>query len=88
MARPPSSLADASWRLNRLEKHVIGTEENNWQDGLVVWRADLEKTIKSTKRIVHLWGLTLSAAFLASGVLNGKAAQVVGAFLKGLGLTP
>lgn len=75
--------ADLKWRMARLEKHVIGTEENNWQDGLVVWRADIEKNFKQVKQIVHIWGGALLAGLLASGLLNHMPG--IGAFLTRLG---
>jgi hypothetical protein len=69
----------------RLEKHVIGTEDANWQDGLVVWRANLDRRLQQITRAVHIWGSALFAAFLASGILDQRAAHVIGAFLSGLG---
>jgi hypothetical protein len=76
--------ADYKWRMARLERHVIGTEEENWQDGLIVWRANLDKRFAQIMRIIHLWGGGLLAAFLASGVIDQRAAHVIGAFFQGL----
>ena len=76
--------ADMRWRMARLEKHVIGTEEQNWQDGLVVWRANIDKNFARIRKQLHIWGSVLLAALFGTGVINEKAAHVVGAFIRGL----
>lgn len=76
--------ADVRWRLARLEKHVIGTEDANWQDGLVVWRKELDRKFATVNRLIHTWGAAIVAAVLASGIIDQRAAAVAGAFLHGI----
>jgi hypothetical protein len=81
MTRRPINSVDMNWRINRLERHVIGTEENNWQDGLVVWRANLDRNFHRIRRLLHLWGGGLLAALLASDLLGSQASKIIGAFI-------
>lgn len=72
------------WRMARLEKHVIGTEDQNWQDGLVVWRANIDRNFARIRKTVHVWGSVLLAVIFGTGVIDQNAAHVIGAFLRGL----
>lgn len=76
--------ADTKWRLNRLERHVIGTQEGDYKDGLVTWRANLDRTIARVRYVVHIWGAAILAALLATGLVDQKAAKVIGAFFHAL----
>lgn len=76
--------ADYKWRMARMERHVLGTEDKNYQDGLVVWRENLDKRFVQIKRLIHLWGSALMAGFIASGAVGSHAAHVLGAFLQGM----
>lgn len=71
----PSSLGE---RVETLEAHVFGTPENGYRDGL---KADFGRL----RLIVHAWGGAIVAALLASGLMDGRAAKVLGAFVAGLG---
>lgn len=76
--------ADTKWRLARLEKHVIGTAEKNWTDGLVAWRENLDKNIARVKNVIHIWGAAIITALVATGLINQQAAKVIGAFFNAL----
>lgn len=88
MARSPVNqserTADMRWRMSRLERHVIGTEEANWQDGLVVWRTNIDRNFARVRKTIHLWGGALLTVLFGTGMINQNAAHVIGAFIRGL----
>lgn len=52
--------------------------------GLVGRVKEIEKLATSIKSRLNMWGGVLLGAFVASGLLNGKAAEVIHTILAGL----
>jgi preprotein translocase subunit SecY len=63
---------------------LYGTPENP-DSGLVRRVADQEKQFSHILNRLNLWGGILLGAFVASGVLNGKAAEVIHGIISGGG---
>lgn len=64
-------------RVEELEDAIFGTREGGYRDGL-------KPQLWSLQRRLNYWGAAIMAALIATGLVNGDAAKVLGGFLKGL----
>lgn len=75
-------------RLLKLEHTVMGDPDVPHPNGLKADVAELLTIAHTLKRWGARWGFIIVGVVMGSGLIDGRAAKVLGAFAKAAGLAP
>ena len=77
-ARPVAPWKSLTDRVSDLEDEIFGTREEAYRNGI-------KPVLLTLQRRLNWWGAGILAIVLATGLVNGNAAKVIGQFLAGIG---